>query len=552
MSAPPRPTAVIFDLDGVITLTDSLHFAAWKKVFDDFLESRAEAGEDGRSFRPFTEEDYHAHVDGRPRHDGIRTFLASRNIELPEGDPDDPPDRETIRGLGNRKNAVFNERLAREGVEVAPGAVRLMRDLERSGVSLGLASSSKNARRILEVAGLDALFDGVVDGIVSEDLDLRGKPAPDIFVECLARLGGSDPTTAVVVEDAVAGVEAGQAGGFGLVLAIDRGNDAIQLRERGADWVVEGLDGITVEDLRSWFENLSHRLPNALARWPEPVRDLAGAAPALFLDYDGTLTPIVDRPEQAELSDEMRTTLRRLSSTWPTAVVSGRALEDVRALVDLDRINFAASHGFDLSGPDVDDDLRPEVAEDTVPAVAVAANRILDRLENVDGVIVEDKKFSVAVHYRLVDQGRIEEVEGAVDEAGAADPRLEKTLGKKVFELRPAVNWDKGRAVLWLFEALGLEDEACPIYIGDDVTDEDAFQALSDRGVGILVSALPRPSGARYSLQDVREVKEFLDRVANLRRSEFDRPDGSAVDGSAVVPNPSQPRTLEDKPEEIR
>lgn len=271
MNAPPRPTAVVFDLDGVITFTDSLHFAAWKDIFDDFLERRAEAQADGASLRPFTQEDYRAHVDGRPRHDGIRAFLASRDIELPEGESDDPSDQNTIRGLGNRKNAIFREGLEREGVEVAPGAVRLAENLVRSNVRIGLASSSRNARRILEAAELEDLFDAIVDGTVSEKLDLRGKPAPDIFLECLRRLGELDPATAVVVEDAAAGVEAGRVGNFGLVLGVDRGDDAIELRERGADWVVEDLDGVTVEDLRSWFQNLAHRLPNAL--------DDAGASP---------------------------------------------------------------------------------------------------------------------------------------------------------------------------------------------------------------------------------------------------------------------------------
>ncbi len=221
----PAPDAAIFDLDGVVTFTARLHSEAWKQLFDEFLRSRAEAT--GEPFRPFTDADYNAYVDGRPRLDGIRTFLASRGITLPEGTSSDPPDAETVAGLGHPKNRIFRALLVERGVDVDGGAVRLIRELRERGVRVGVASSSKNTPLILETAGLESLFEARVDGITSEELGLRGKPAPDIFLACLERLGARDPGRAVVVEDAVSGVEAGRAGGFGLDGRRDRADQAI-------------------------------------------------------------------------------------------------------------------------------------------------------------------------------------------------------------------------------------------------------------------------------------------------------------------------------------
>jgi len=514
----PPPAAVVFDLDGVVTFTARLHFAAWKDMFDAFLKARAER--DGTPFHPFTQADYRAHVDGRPRFDGVRAFLASRGIELPQGAPDDPPGVETVRALGNRKNEIFRRRVLSDGVDVDPEAVRLAKELRVSGVHVGVASSSRNTALVLESAGLDDLFDARVDGIVSRRLHLRGKPEPDIFLACLDIMDCPDPTRAVVVEDALAGVEAGRAGDFGLVLGVDRVGRAIKLREHGADWVVRGFDGLGVDRLRAWFANAGRALPNALSHWPDLAEEMEGAKVAIFLDYDGTLTPIVDRPDLARLSDEMRSALVRLAEAWPTTIVSGRGREDVEEMVGIVGLDYAGSHGFDIAGPRTGNGLRLQVAEGLVPAIASAAEEIRGTTSDIPGVLVEDKKYSLAVHYRLVEDARVPEVERAVDEALAKRTGLRKTRGKKIFELRPDIEWDKGRAVLWLLEALGLDEEGVvPVYVGDDVTDEDAFRALEGRGVGILVSELPRATAARYALQDPREVRELLVRLSNLHEA---------------------------------
>lgn len=511
------PAAVVFDLDGVITFTARIHFAAWKSMFDELLQKRAERT--NVPFEPFTEDDYRTYVDGRPRLDGLRSFLASRGVVLPEGAPSDPPDRESVHGLAKRKNRLFRERIGRSGVDVDGDAIRFARDLRAAGSHVGVASSSRNMDRILDAAGLDDLFEARVDGTESARLGLRGKPAPDIFLTCLERMSPGGPERAVVVEDAVSGVEAGRAGGFGLVLGVDRDDEAIALREHGADRVVHGFGDLTVDSLRAWFEQLENRRPNALTEWAGLVEAIHGRTPAIFLDYDGTLTPIVDRPELAILSDPMRDALRRLASAWPTTVVSGRGRTDVEALVGIPEINYAGSHGFDIAGPEAGGALRLQVADETVPAIADAAREIRERVRDIPGAIIEDKTYAVAVHYRLVAAARVSEVERAVDEALARRSGLRKTAGKKVFELRPAIEWDKGRAVLWLLDALGLAGpDVVPLYVGDDVTDEDAFRALEGRGVGIVVTELPRETAASWSLQDVREVRELLGRIAQLDR----------------------------------
>jgi trehalose 6-phosphate phosphatase len=229
---------VLFDLDGVITDTAAIHRACWKEAFDSFLAARAEAR--GEPFRPFADEDYLQHVDGRPRYDGVRGFLASRGIQLPEGDPGDSADAETVCGLGNRKNERIGPTLAEKGVDVFPGSVAWLEQLREAGFRTALVSASANAARVLELTGLLDAFEARVDGEVLAAEGIAGKPAPDSFLEAARRLG-VEPARAVVVEDARSGVEAGRAGGFGLVLGVARHGDAAALLEAGADHVVDDL-----------------------------------------------------------------------------------------------------------------------------------------------------------------------------------------------------------------------------------------------------------------------------------------------------------------------
>jgi len=245
--------AVIFDLDGVITKTALVHASAWKKMFDDYLKIREERFNE--TFKPFTHaNDYLPFVDGKPRYKGVADFLASRNIELPYGDPSDSPDKETVCGLGNKKNDAFNEVLDKEGVEVYQSTVDFMHFLKENGLGIGVASSSKNCRKVLVKAGLMDLVETVVDGTDSVKLNLKGKPEADIFTTAADNLGVSYHES-IVFEDAVSGVQAGKAGNFGLVLGLAREENIQELKAAGADIVVEDFDDLKVEGLIKWFEN---------------------------------------------------------------------------------------------------------------------------------------------------------------------------------------------------------------------------------------------------------------------------------------------------------
>jgi alpha,alpha-trehalase len=235
---------VILDLDGVITQTAAMHAEAWKRMFDDFLLARSQRRNE--SFEPFRiERDYSRYVDGKPRYEGVAAFLESRDIQYPRGDPSDPPDKETICGLGNRKNQLFQQLLDAGGVTVFPDALAQIRVWRQRGIKTAVVSSSKNCQRVLAAAGLADLFDARVDGVVAEQRKLRGKPDPDMFLEA-ARDLDVDPSRAIVIEDAAAGVRAGSAGGFHCTIGLARDGDQETLRQHGADIIVRTLNELDV------------------------------------------------------------------------------------------------------------------------------------------------------------------------------------------------------------------------------------------------------------------------------------------------------------------
>ncbi len=247
-------------------------------------------------------------------------------------------------------------------------------------------------------------------------------------------------------------------------------------------------------------------LPSAL----EHVQEIASGNRqlAIFLDYDGTLTPIVSRPDEAVLMDSTREILRTLAGKIPVAILSGRELKDVRKRVDIDGIIYAGSHGFDIAGPH---GLQRREATEFLPALDFAEKELREKLDDIAGALIERKRFSIAAHYRNVNESDFPKLERGVSEIAARHRKLRRIDGKKVYELLPNIDWDKGKAMLWLLEELSLErPNACPIYIGDDRTDEDAFRALEQRGIGVLVSEQPRPTAASYSLKDPAEVEKFL------------------------------------------
>jgi len=497
-----RFDAVLFDLDGVVTHTDALQALAWKGLFDTWLREHApEPGEDHSAFD--ADRDYRRYIAGRPRDKGVKHFLLARGVELPEGAPEDGPEQDTINGLGQRKNELFMQLIDEQGVDVYGCAVTLLRRLRRAGIKTGCVTASKNCNSIMERAGIRDLFDARVDGHDAEREDLAGKPDPDTLLEVARRLGTSPARTAVL-EDSVAGVRAASRGRFGLVIGVDRDGRREALAKESADLVFEDLCHIQVAEAET---------PSLVDDPAALMTRLGSRRPALFLDYDGVLTPIAADPADARLHPELRRLLHQLALAVPLAVISGRDLEDLRRLIGLPRLIYAGSHGFDIRGPD----LRLELPEgvNTLDDLTAAKRALDERLAGIEGMQLERKRFAVAVHCRNVPEADRARVDEAVDRLVADFPRLRRTGGKAIIELRPDVDWDKGRAVRWLLAEMGLDGtDALPIYIGDDETDEDAFRELRDDGISILVADQERSSAATWRFADRDQVVHFLQQLA--------------------------------------
>jgi trehalose 6-phosphate phosphatase len=511
--SPKLYDAVIFDLDGVVTRTARIHAAAWKRLFDEYLARRA--ARLGEEFRPFEiATDYRWYVDGKPRYDGVKSFLNSRSISLPYGSPEDSPDQETVCGLGNSKNRLFTELLKEIGVDVYESTIALIRELRAANIKTAIVTSSKNCTAVLDAAGISRLFDARVDGNEKERRHLKGKPHPDIFLEAARQLE-VDPSRAIVVEDAIAGVEAGSRGKFGCVIGVDRGGLADSLLERGANLVVGDLAQVVFGDKASGLVADAAGLPSALGRLEEISAFVGNRRLALFLDYDGTLTPIVSHPEDALLSEAMRFVLRLLADRCTVAIVSGRDLRDVQGLVGIEEVFYAGSHGFEITGPK-GWGLKSQQGREFLPLLDQAERELHGYLEKIPGAVIERKRFSIAVHYRLVGADDISTVAETVDRVAADHRELRKGHGKKVFELQPRIDWHKGKAVLRLLEEVTTKpNEVVPLYIGDDLTDEDVFQVLEDRGIGIIVREGSRPTAARYALENPGEVHLFLEALTS-------------------------------------
>ena len=505
---------VLFDLDGIITDTASVHASAWAQMFDDFLSRRPPtAGENHDSFNP---SDYRHYIDGKPRYDGVRDFLASRGITIPWGSPSDAGNLgaedagpETICGLGNRKQTLFVADLA-GGVPVFESTVALVHRLIDTGVPVAVFSASRNCEVVLESAGISTLFGVRVDGIVAEELGLAGKPDPAMLLESARRLGVR-PGRTVVIEDSEAGVRAARAGGFGLVVGVDRsGGAGSRLADCGADAVLGDLAEVTVRSI----DRRMSSLPDALRSFAQIAGVASARRPAIFFDFDGTLSDIVDEPGEAVLVPGADKALQALAALYPVAVLSGRGLADITTRVGIPGLWYAGSHGFEMTSPDGTYHSN-EAAAQAVPLLTRAAEELAERLAPLPGVMVEHKRYAVAVHYRNAEPGAAVAVTAAVHEVGNRSG-LKVTAGRMVVELRPNVDWDKGRTLEWIIDQIASREPLLPIFIGDDLTDEDAFDAVLHDGIGIVVSHTEdgdRATSARYALDSPQQVREFIERL---------------------------------------
>jgi trehalose-phosphatase len=487
--------AVLFDLDGVVTDTASLHEAAWAELFAEYA---------------FTSADYRHYIDGKPRYDGVRDFLASRGIALPWGTPADEGDG-TVCGLGNRKQELYLARIA-NGVPMFESTVALVRRLDELGVGTAVYSASRNCEAVLESAGIGGYFAVRVDGVMAEELGLPGKPDPAMLLETANRLGAR-PGRCVVVEDAEAGVSAGRAGGFGLVIGVDRtGSTRANLLRCGADVVIGDLADVTV---RATDRRMS-ALPDALRSFGQVAGVVSARRPAVFFDFDGTLSDIVADPAAATLVPGADKALQSLAALYPVAVLSGRDLANVRSRIGIPGLWYAGSHGFEMIAPDGSHH-QNEVAASAVPILARAAEELSSELAEIPGVAVEHKRFAVAVHYRNAAPPAAAAVTAAVHRAGAGHG-LRVTAGRKVVELRPKLDWDKGKTLEWITDRIAGQEPLLPIYIGDDLTDEDAFDSVLHDGIGIVVRHSEdgdRSTAARFSLADPAHVCEFIEQLVD-------------------------------------
>jgi len=500
--------AIIFDLDGVITRTASVHAQAWKQTFDEYLEVRRKNGDS--TYTPFDiKEDYRKYVDGKPRYEGVKSFLQTRGIILPYGNPDSEPGWDTICAIGNRKNDIFHEMLSEKGPEVFTDAVDKIREWKNDGFKTAVVSSSKNCKAILETAKLEDLFQVRVDGVTAEEQGLTGKPAPDIFVHASDKLG-VEPRHAVVMEDARAGVQAGRAGEFGLVVGVAREEEEQMLLQNGADIAVRTFEDIEIYSSGNYKVH-PRGIPSALEKVNEITDKIGNKKFPVFLDYDGTLTPIVKNPEDAVLSDRMRKLLKKLANFTYTAIVSGRDLMTVKDFVQLDELVYAGSHGFDISMSD-GTRMQNEKAKTVLSDLDESEKQLKHQLASIQGSQVERKKFSVAVHYRNVSPDKVPQLKEIVDTILSGYDNLRKGEGKMVLELQPDIDWHKGKAVFWLLDKLNLDQsDIFPFYLGDDITDEDAMLSLQELGAGILVGDHGQFTAARYRLKDVDQTAQFLE-----------------------------------------
>jgi alpha,alpha-trehalase len=309
-------------------------------------------------------------------------------------------------------------------------------------------------------------------------------------------------------------VRAGELSGVGCVIGLGGMDEAASLLANGADVVVNTLADVAVLPEGTVVRRKTSDLPYAFTNLPFIRRMATRKSVTLFLDYDGTLTPIVPRPEDAILSDETRQAVRALAQRFTVAVISGRDLADVRSRVAIEGITYAGSHGFEIALRD-GRVLESEEVAGYLPVLDTAERELISGLSGIPGSQVERKKFSVAAHYRNVAGHRHNDVAAVVEQVLAIYPNLRMTRGKMVYDLQPALAWDKGTALLWIMRALGLDTcEALPIYLGDDITDEDAFREIQPRGVGVLVREAVRLTAAQYAVDSTDEVRKLLEQLA--------------------------------------
>jgi alpha,alpha-trehalase len=512
---------VIFDMDGVVTQTAVLHFKAWKEIIDKLLYKIT-----NYNIKPFSENEYFHYLDGMPRIDGMRNFLSARGFGMNKLEDLYESIDACVQEACENKNRLLLSMLTEEKVEYFEDTIEFIKFLLKHNYLIAIISSSKNCKQILKNAKIDDLFPVCVDGILSEELGLQGKPDPAIFLEAAKRLNLA-PHECIIVEDALAGVKAGKIGGFGGVIALDR-------RNRLHDEFAELDPDYILPDLSSKQTQLYHRLEKIKKGHLESAFNIVPllfdllnnkTELVIFLDYDGTLTPIVGRPEHAVLSSAMHECLSQLSQHYLTIIISGRELANLKSHVNIPHIFYSGNHGFECEGPE-QYNLTYQIGNEYIDDVNAVYQELYALFKNIKGCIVENKKFSLSVHYRLVNENLYEFISQQIDNALLNYPNLIRHYGKKVFEVHPNIQWNKGIAAAHILKQFKTKNNAIvPIYIGDDITDEDAFKKLGFRGITIKVTGEPLKTQAHYFLNSPMEVQEFLVHLNNFKDAKHESMD---------------------------
>lgn len=508
---------IIFDMDGVVTQTAVIHYKAWKIVFDRLLSQI------NPSFNPFTEEDYFYFLDGMSRVDGVTNFLTSRELSLKELQKLYTSVEECIAHLCETKNELLLAIISENSVDCFADTLEFIKLLLLHNYSIAIISSSKNCLEILKSAKVEKIFPVRVDGIVSETIGIPGKPNPAIFLEAAKQLNLL-PQECMVIEDALSGVKAAKEGAFGVVVALDRKNKLhAQFSELEADYILPDLSKKQTTFYQKIFCGSEKKLESAFNILPLIANLLENKNELIvFLDYDGTLTPIVERPENALLSPTMLQCLTQLSQKYTTVIISGRELNNLKNLINIPNIYYSGNHGFEFTGPECSN-MFYQIGHEFVDELTAVYQALYGVFQKIKGCIIENKKFSLSIHYRLVDENLHEYISQKIEDNLSSFPNLTRHYGKKVFEIRPNIHWNKGLAaenILTQFKLV--KNNLIPVYIGDDVTDEDAFTQFGLNGITIKVTPESYKTNAHYFLKSPKEVLEFLIHLNNFKEVSYE------------------------------
>lgn len=500
--------ALVIDMSEVIIRTAEINKTAWEIVFNEFFKVN-------NLEQSFSGEDYQTWFEGKTKFDRTRQFLNSRNIHLPFGSQNEPANFETICGLEKKKSKLFSHLLREGQLQVYEKAVERIKNWKEKGLKTAIVSSDENFKKAIKRTELKGLFDVKIDGHISRKMGLKEKPEADLYLQATKELG-FPPEDCILFDDSEAGVQAGSKANFGLVVGVSRRKNRKQLSENGADIVIDNFNELDIfndPEIRMWFSQQTAPFASQYVKFGEAI---SSKTPVLFLDYDGTLTPIVPNPDDAIISDEMKSVIKNCATKFTVAAVSGRDMDDLKQKINLDELIYAGSHGFRISGPDGLYHEHEKTIE-ILPHLDKVEKLLKQKFEGIiPGVLVERKRYAIAIHYRNASMDDFSEIKNKVNNSIKNTEGLKVDEGKKILEVKPAIDWNKGKAVFWILEKLGFTDREkyIPIYIGDDKTDEDAYEALAGWGFGIQVGPGSVPSAAYFKLKNVYQVRILLKELA--------------------------------------